>query len=115
MEISSSQQGQCGVRFGFWRDKSRQKDQKMPSILNASVSSENIGGGINFQAEFMGIKNWPKDPARLGLTPKELEKRLNGIEDGLMSPKGMHQTLLDEYDFLQAFAGYPLVIYEMAN
>lgn len=62
---------------------------------------------MNLQAEFMGIKAWPKDPSRLGLTPKELERRLNGVEDGLMSAKAVHQTLLDEYAFLQSFAGYP--------
>lgn len=79
----------------------------MPVIAHAA-SSENLSGStLNLQAEFMGIKAWPKDPSRLGLTPKELERRLNGVEDGLMSAKAVHQTLLDEYAFLQSFAGYP--------
>lgn len=84
----------------------------MPVIPHV-VSADSFGGGgvLNFQSEFMGIKGWAKDPARLGLTPKELEKRLNGIEDGLMSSKNMHKTLMDEYEFLQSFAGYALLLF----
>lgn len=32
---------------------------------------------LDLQNEFIGIKEWTCDPSSLGLTPKEIEKRLN--------------------------------------
>lgn len=36
--------------------------------------------GASMQTEFMGIKDWTCEPSKLGLTPKEIEKQLNGTE-----------------------------------
>lgn len=38
------------------------------------------GPALVLQNEFVGVREWLSEPSKLGLTPKEIEKRLNGIE-----------------------------------
>ena len=39
------------------------------------------GPALVLQNEFVGVREWLSEPAKLGLTPKEIEKRLNGTDD----------------------------------
>lgn len=45
-------------------------------VYDANASAQSI----DLQSEFIGIKEWTCEPAKLGLTPKEIEKRLNSKE-----------------------------------
>ena len=40
---------------------------------------------LDLQNEFIGIKEWTCDPSSLGLTPKEIEKRLNSTPSSISS------------------------------
>jgi hypothetical protein len=45
----------------------------------APSSNDVATNDVSMQTEFMGIKDWACEPSKLGLTPKEIEKQLNGI------------------------------------
>lgn len=48
------------------------------TLLMAPINNDSTMSGASMQTEFMGIKDWTCEPSKLGLTPKEIEKQLNG-------------------------------------
>jgi len=84
-------------------------------------------GSLDLQIEFMGIKEWACVPSKLGLTPKEIEKRLNctvvinvtyslthvAVEDQLGEAR-KPVNVIDNYELLQAligsFAAHPVSV-----
>ncbi len=45
----------------------------------APIPENRFSQAFDVQQEFIAIKEWMSDPSNLGLTPREIEKRLNRI------------------------------------